>query len=83
MKLIILAGVASVLLAGCASAPADSASNNNENMVAAFDSDAYTPTGSNIRRKKRDNDTRAESMSGDDAMRQLQSVPIGPAPSSR
>ncbi|WP_157200918.1 hypothetical protein [Massilia sp. Root351] len=79
MKSLILAAVvASPLLAGCATSPDEP----RTPIVSNYDTDAYIPTGTNLKRKNKDAADRMQSMSAEDAQRQLQFVPVAPSSAS-
>jgi type IV pilus biogenesis protein CpaD/CtpE len=72
--LAVLAAVAIPLLAGCASTDEP-----RTPIVSNYDTDAYIPTGTNLKRKYKDSADRMQSMSAEDAQRQLQFVPVAPS----
>lgn len=77
-SLILAAAVASPLLAGCATSPDEA----RTPIVSNYESDAYVPTGTNLKRKYKDGADRMQSMSAEDAQRQLQFVPVAPSGAS-
>jgi hypothetical protein len=72
--LAMLAAVASPLLSGCATTDEP-----RTPIVSNYDTDAYVPTGTNLKRKYKDSADRMQAMSADDAQRQLQFVPVAPS----
>ena len=75
--LALLACVASPLLSGCATTDEP-----RTPIVSNYDTDAYIPTGTNLKRKYKDSADRMQSMSAEDAQRQLQFVPVAPSGAS-
>ncbi|KQW94045.1 hypothetical protein ASC94_16005 [Massilia sp. Root418] len=75
--LAMLAAVASPLLSGCATTDEP-----RTPIVSNYDTDAYIPTGTNLKRKYKDGADRMQAMSAEDAQRQLQFVPVAPSAAS-